>query len=59
VAITMERTREALIGGSGWEGIAPAVAVLLPLGAVALCAGVAAFRAALTREHRNGTLGLY
>jgi ABC-2 type transport system permease protein len=59
VAIAMEGTREALIGGSGWDGIGAAVMVLLPLGAVALFAGVAAFRAALTREHRNGTLGLY
>jgi hypothetical protein len=55
----MEGTREALIGGSGWDGVVADLMVLLPLSAVALFAGAAAFRAALTREHRNGTLGLY
>ena len=57
VAIAMEGTREALIGGSGWEGIGAAAVVLVPLSAAALVAGVVAFRAALAREHRNGTLG--
>ena len=59
VAIVMEGTREALIGGAGWEGVGTAVAVLLPLSAVALFAGMAAFHSALAREHRLGTLGLY
>jgi ABC-2 type transport system permease protein len=59
VAIAMEGTREALIGGSGWDGVGTAVIVLLPLSAAALWGGVAAFRGALAREHRNGTLGLY
>jgi ABC-2 type transport system permease protein len=59
VAMAMEGTREALIGGSGWDGIGEVAIVLLPLSAAALFAGVVAFRAALTREHRNGTLGLY
>jgi ABC-2 type transport system permease protein len=59
VAITMERIRETLIGGSGWEDIGAAAIVLVPLSVLALIAGVAAFRAALDREHRNGTLGLY
>jgi ABC-2 type transport system permease protein len=59
VAVAMEGTRGALIGGTGWDGIATDVAILLPLSAVALTAGLCAFRAALAREHRNGTLGLY
>jgi ABC-2 type transport system permease protein len=59
VAIAMEGTREALIGGAGWAGIGGDALVLVPLSAVALAAGVAAFRAALAREHRKGTLGLY
>jgi ABC-2 type transport system permease protein len=59
VAIAMEAVREALIGGAGFTAIAPAVALLMPLSACALFAGVAAFRAALAREHRRGTLGLY
>ena len=59
MAITMEGTRDALIGGSGWSGLVGVLVVLVPLSVAALFAGVAAFRAALTREHRNGTLGLY
>ena len=55
----MEGTREALIGGSGWAGVATAMLVLIPFSALALLAGVSAFRAALAREHRRGTLGLY
>ena len=59
VAIAMEGTRNALIGGAGWEGIGQDLLVLVPLSLAALFAGVAAFRAALAREHRQGTLGLY
>jgi ABC-2 type transport system permease protein len=59
VAIAMEGTRNALIGGAGWEGIGQDLLVLVPLSLAALFAGVAAFRAALAREHRRGTLGLY
>jgi ABC-2 type transport system permease protein len=59
VAVAMEGTREALIGGAGWSGIGSDMLTLLPLSVVALAAGLAAFRAALAREHRNGTLGLY
>jgi ABC-2 type transport system permease protein len=59
VAIAMEGTREALIGGAGWEGVGTAMLILVPLSSAALFAGVVAFRAALAREHRRGTLGLY
>jgi ABC-2 type transport system permease protein len=59
VAIAMEATREALIGGTGWEGVAGDLAVLIPISAATVAAGVWAFRAALGREHRRGTLGLY
>jgi hypothetical protein len=55
----MEGTREALIGGAGWSGIGTGVLMLIPLSGLALLAGVAAFRAALAREHHRGTLGLY
>ncbi len=59
VAIAMEGTREALIGGAGWSAIGSEIIVLGVLSIVALFAGVTAFRAALAREHRRGTLGLY
>jgi ABC-2 type transport system permease protein len=59
VAIVMEGTRTALIGGGSWGEAASDVLVLALLSVVALIAGVMAFRAALAREHRLGTLGLY
>jgi ABC-2 type transport system permease protein len=59
VAIVMEATRGALIGGTGWDGIAGDLLILVPVSCAALFAGVTAFRAALAREHRRGTLGLY
>lgn len=59
VAIVMEGVRQALIGGAGWDGVGRSVLLLAPVSAVALLVGVAAFRAALAREHRRGTLGLY
>jgi ABC-2 type transport system permease protein len=59
VAIVMEATRGALIGGTGWDGVAGDLLILVPVSCAALFAGVSAFRAALAREHRRGTLGLY
>jgi ABC-2 type transport system permease protein len=59
VAIAMEGTREALIGGAGWDAIGSDLIVLVVLSGAALFAGVMAFRVALAREHRRGTLGLY
>jgi ABC-2 type transport system permease protein len=59
VAIAMEGTREALIGGVGWAAIGSDFIVMVVLSGAAMFAGVAAFRVALAREHRRGTLGLY
>ncbi|MGH9282923.1 MAG: ABC transporter permease, partial [Acidimicrobiales bacterium] len=59
LTITLRATREALLGGQGWSVVGPAAAVLLPAGVVSLALGVLAFRAALRRERRRGTLGLY
>ena len=59
ITIAVDGMREPLLGGTGWEGVGKAVAVLVPLAAVSLVVGAAAFRAALRRERRMGTLGLY
>jgi ABC-2 type transport system permease protein len=59
VALALDGIREALIGGTGWSAVAPDILVILPLSALAVLGGAAAFRAALAREHRHGTLGLY
>jgi len=59
VAIAIEAIREALIGGAGWGAVRPDVVLLIPLSMFAVFVGASAFRAALAREHRRGTLGLY
>jgi len=59
ITIAVDGMREPLLGGTGWEGVGKAVAVLLPLAAVSLALGALAFRSALRRERRMGTLGLY
>jgi ABC-type multidrug transport system permease subunit len=51
--------REALLGHPDWSLVWSVVPPLLPLAAVSMSLGVIAFRLALTRERRRGTLGLY
>jgi ABC-2 type transport system permease protein len=59
IALAIEGMREALLGGAGWSGVGPALAVLAPLSVVSLAVGVTAFRLALRRERRIGTVGQY
>jgi ABC-2 type transport system permease protein len=59
ITIAVDGMREPLLGGTGWEGVGRAVAILLPLAVLSLALGAVAFRAALRRERRQGTLGLY
>lgn len=59
ITVTLEATRRSLLGGAGWEPVPAAIVVLIPAAAVAIAAGVWAFRVALRRERRKGTLGLY
>jgi ABC-2 type transport system permease protein len=59
LAIAIEGLREALLGGTGWAGIGGSLAILVPTSAVMLPAGIFAFRLALARERRRGTLALY
>jgi ABC-2 type transport system permease protein len=59
VAVVLEGIRSALIGGTGWDGVGADALYLGALSTLALMGGVLAFRAALAREHRRGTLGLY
>ena len=58
-AIAIDGTREALIGGTGWGPALAELPVLLPISMVFLAIGVLCFRAAVGRERRLGTLGLY
>jgi ABC-2 type transport system permease protein len=59
VTLAIDGMREALIGGTGWSQVGFRLVVLLPVSAVSLCLGILAFRRAMRREQRLGTLGLY
>jgi ABC-2 type transport system permease protein len=59
MTIAITASRDALLGGAGWSQILPKVAVLIPYAIVSLTFGIIAFRRALERERRRGTLGLY
>lgn len=59
IALAIDGMRDALLGGAGWAAVGPAVAVLAPLSVVSLALGLAAFRLALRRERRIGTVGQY
>lgn len=59
MAIALEAMRAALIGGEGWSAIATDVLVLAPMSILSLGAGALAFKAAVARERRRGSLGMY
>jgi ABC-2 type transport system permease protein len=59
IAIALDASRRALLGGAGWGDVAPAIGALLIASAIALFLGLTAFRLALQRERRRGTMGLY
>ncbi len=58
IALAVEGIRRPLLGG-GWEGIWPDSLLLAPVSLATLAFGLFAFRLALRREQRRGTLGLY
>lgn len=59
ITIVVDGMRQPLLGGTGWADTANDVLVLLPLSAASMAAGIAAFRLALRRERRRGSLSLY
>jgi ABC-2 type transport system permease protein len=59
LAIAIAGMREALLGASGWSDVAGDVAKLIPMSIASLTVGIVAFRLALRRERRSGTLGHY
>jgi ABC-2 type transport system permease protein len=59
LAIAIEGFRDALLGGTGWTGVGHDILLLMPLSAASVAAGSALFHAALRRERRRGTLGIY
>jgi ABC-2 type transport system permease protein len=59
IAIAVTAMREALLGGSTWVDVWPSILQLIPMSGLAMILGAVAFRAAIARERRRGTLGLY
>jgi ABC-2 type transport system permease protein len=59
MALAVEGMREPLLAGTGWEGIGTDLLVLAPVSGLSLTVGILAFRLALRRERRRGSLGLY
>jgi ABC-type polysaccharide/polyol phosphate export permease len=51
--------REALLGSPDWSVVWSVIPTLIPLAVVTITIGALAFRLALRRERRRGTLGLY
>jgi ABC-2 type transport system permease protein len=59
IGITLDGMRESLLGGARIADVWGDAAVLIPVSAASLAAGALAFKLALRRERRTGTLGLY
>jgi ABC-2 type transport system permease protein len=59
IALAIDGMRDALLGGSGWSEAGPAALLLAPMSLLTLALGLLAFRVALRRERRRGTIGLY
>jgi ABC-2 type transport system permease protein len=59
LAIALRGAREALLGGASIGDVAPQALALAPFAVVSIVGGTIAFRAALARERRRGSLGQY
>ena len=59
MTVAIEAMREALLGTAGWSEVVSSGVVLAPIAVVTLTLGIFAFRAAVKRERRRGSLGLY
>lgn len=59
IAIALDTTRDALLGGASWATQAPRIGALAVAAAATAAGGTLAFHLALRRERRLGTIGLY
>lgn len=59
LSVALGGARSVLLGQGGWTDALSAVRILLPLAVLTITLGTLAFRLALRRERRQGTLGLY
>jgi ABC-2 type transport system permease protein len=59
MTMVVETMREALLGDAAWSDFSSTLVVLAPASLATLSLGILAFRAAMRRERRRGTLGFY
>ena len=59
IAVTLQALRAALIGDAGWSAFFDTLPVLIPWAVLSIALGAIAFKAALARERRLGTIGAY
>jgi ABC-2 type transport system permease protein len=59
LTIAASGLRDALLGNTGWDSIGGDILILLPLSIVSILVGAFAFKLALSRERRLGTMGAY
>jgi ABC-2 type transport system permease protein len=59
IAVAITGMREQLLGTAGWADAASVLVRLVPMSTISLLLGLYAFRLAMRRERRLGTLGLY
>jgi ABC-2 type transport system permease protein len=59
VTVALDAARHALLGSTDWSTIWSSAAALAPWAVASLVAGTWAFRLALKRERRRGTMGMY
>lgn len=59
IALAVEGMRDALLGDAAFSSTLGTVGTVFPLSLASFGLGVLVFRAALRRERRHGTLGLY
>jgi ABC-2 type transport system permease protein len=59
ISHAIEAMRDSLLGDASLRSVLPTVALLIPCSLGSLALGLGAFRLAVRRERRRGTLGLY
>lgn len=59
LTVALRGARDTLLGGAGWAEVVLTIAYLVPFAVASMLGGLWAFRAALLRERRSGTLGSY
>lgn len=59
LTVALRGARDTLLGGAGWGEVVLTIAYLVPFAVASMLGGLWAFRAALLRERRSGTLGSY